>query len=222
MRYTRLRRAIESGTLIGTHGTPFHGNTEKIEEVQKKRKKNEGITRNSDLGPIRNGSGIPSGRNPGNEAALSEHHLSPGLSDGDELSVSRKHSKDVRKLTTNANFKTLISRPTVNESRRFDLTQQAKSVIATDFSCPLCIGLPNVQPLGDRGIMICHEGLKYSHAGRCNDTTVDMPGLVETPKDLLGDAAVSNKPSSSKVKFHSKDWVQDKWTQAIRIPKPGE
>lgn len=25
MRYTRLRRAIESGTLIGTHGTPFQG-----------------------------------------------------------------------------------------------------------------------------------------------------------------------------------------------------
>lgn len=39
MRYTRLRRAIESGTLIGTHGTPFQGGVDKILEAQKKRKR---------------------------------------------------------------------------------------------------------------------------------------------------------------------------------------
>lgn len=39
MRYTRLRRQIESGTLIGTHGTPFAGGAEKIAEAYKKRKR---------------------------------------------------------------------------------------------------------------------------------------------------------------------------------------
>ncbi|KAI9675181.1 MAG: hypothetical protein M1829_003541 [Trizodia sp. TS-e1964] len=39
MRYTRLRRAIEGGTLIGTHGTPFLGGADKIAEAQKKRKR---------------------------------------------------------------------------------------------------------------------------------------------------------------------------------------
>lgn len=38
MRYTRLRRAIEGVTLIGTHGTPFQGGAEKNAEAQKKRK----------------------------------------------------------------------------------------------------------------------------------------------------------------------------------------
>jgi hypothetical protein len=38
MRYTRLRRQIESGTLIGTHGTPFAGGAEKIAKALKKRK----------------------------------------------------------------------------------------------------------------------------------------------------------------------------------------
>lgn len=38
MRYTRLRRAIESGTLIGTHGTPFQGGSEKNIQAQKKPK----------------------------------------------------------------------------------------------------------------------------------------------------------------------------------------
>ncbi len=39
MRYTRLRRAIENGTLIGTHGTPFQGGAAKISEAQRKRKR---------------------------------------------------------------------------------------------------------------------------------------------------------------------------------------
>ena len=38
MRYTRLRRQIEGGTLIGTRGKPFHGGAEKIAQSQKKRK----------------------------------------------------------------------------------------------------------------------------------------------------------------------------------------
>jgi len=39
MRYTRLRRQIEGGTLIGTHGTPFSGVTEKMSPDVRKRKK---------------------------------------------------------------------------------------------------------------------------------------------------------------------------------------
>ena len=39
MRYTRLRRAIENGTLIGTHGTPFQGSADKNIEAQRKRKR---------------------------------------------------------------------------------------------------------------------------------------------------------------------------------------
>lgn len=41
MRYTRLRRQIESGTLIGTHGTPFPSDkvVEKNAEAGRKRKR---------------------------------------------------------------------------------------------------------------------------------------------------------------------------------------
>lgn len=39
MRFTRLRRAIEDGTLIDTHGKHFQGNVDKIADTQKKRKK---------------------------------------------------------------------------------------------------------------------------------------------------------------------------------------
>jgi len=41
MRYTRLRRQIEGGTLIGTHGTPFLGPTEKLSTPLGKRKRLE-------------------------------------------------------------------------------------------------------------------------------------------------------------------------------------
>ncbi|OBT42586.1 hypothetical protein VE00_07108 [Pseudogymnoascus sp. WSF 3629] len=41
MRYTRLRRQIESGTLIGTHGTPFQRAGEKGGEGNGKRKRGE-------------------------------------------------------------------------------------------------------------------------------------------------------------------------------------
>ncbi|KAL8831456.1 MAG: hypothetical protein Q9191_000867 [Dirinaria sp. TL-2023a] len=39
MRFTRLRRAIEDGTLIDTHGKHFQGSSDKIAEAQKKRKR---------------------------------------------------------------------------------------------------------------------------------------------------------------------------------------
>ena len=39
MRFTRLRRAIEDGTLIDNHGKQFQGGADKIAEAQKKRKK---------------------------------------------------------------------------------------------------------------------------------------------------------------------------------------
>ena len=60
MRYTRFRRAIESGTLIGTHGTPFQGGADKIVEAQKKRKRlmrNARLGQEDDLGPIQTRSG---------------------------------------------------------------------------------------------------------------------------------------------------------------------
>ena len=44
MRYTRLRRQIENGTLIGTHGTPFQGGAEKIAEAQRKRRRSVGLS----------------------------------------------------------------------------------------------------------------------------------------------------------------------------------
>ena len=63
MRYTRLRRAIEGGTLIGTHGTPFQAGAEKVVEVGKKRKRHLHSTRVEEVddgAPIatRSGSGI--------------------------------------------------------------------------------------------------------------------------------------------------------------------
>lgn len=39
MRYTRLRRQIEGGTLIGSHGIPFSGGAHKIAQVSEKRKR---------------------------------------------------------------------------------------------------------------------------------------------------------------------------------------
>jgi len=39
MRFTRLRRAIEDGTLIDTHGKQFQGSADKVADTQKKRKK---------------------------------------------------------------------------------------------------------------------------------------------------------------------------------------
>ena len=53
MRYTRLRRAIESGTLIGTHGTPFQGGAEKSLEVRKKRKGLLHVTRAEEVDTLK-------------------------------------------------------------------------------------------------------------------------------------------------------------------------
>lgn len=39
MRFTRLRRAIEDGTLIDTHGKHFQGSADKFANTRKKRKK---------------------------------------------------------------------------------------------------------------------------------------------------------------------------------------
>jgi len=39
MRYTRLRRQIENGTLIGTHGIPFQRGADKAIETPRKRKR---------------------------------------------------------------------------------------------------------------------------------------------------------------------------------------
>ncbi|MCJ1466350.1 hypothetical protein MMC07_004969 [Pseudocyphellaria aurata] len=69
MRYTRLRRAIESGTLIGTHGTPFQGGTDKTTEARRKRNKRSDdsdeesafVTRTPIGGRLPHGSGFSKG-----------------------------------------------------------------------------------------------------------------------------------------------------------------
>ena len=50
MRFTRLRRAIEDGTLVGTHGKQFQGCAAESTPVRRKRK------RKSSLEPISDGS----------------------------------------------------------------------------------------------------------------------------------------------------------------------
>ena len=61
MRYTRLKRAIEGGTLIGTHGTPFQGTPEKPANTQTKRKRPTRdeilLDDDHDVGPIQTRSG---------------------------------------------------------------------------------------------------------------------------------------------------------------------
>ena len=79
MRYTRLRRAIEGGTLIGTHGTPFQGTPEKVAKAQQKRKKpveGEMTADGDDIGPIHTRSGKRIIRKPRESTGSSEGAVS--------------------------------------------------------------------------------------------------------------------------------------------------
>ena len=78
MRYTRLRRQIESGTLIGTHGTPFTGSADKIYEASTKRKRpNSTKTSSSDADETEEEE--PLSRKPrGNEAAVGREKVANG------------------------------------------------------------------------------------------------------------------------------------------------
>ena len=76
MRYTRLRRAIESGTLIGTHGTPFQGGADKAVEPRKKRKKMPDDSDEEDAPVLRTPTGGRPGRKSPSKVVKSEE-LSP-------------------------------------------------------------------------------------------------------------------------------------------------
>ena len=96
MRYTRLRRAIESGTLIGTHGTPFQGVTDKESGHQKKRKQPSLSARSegtADLGPIQTRSGNSFERKAKVEEASSHESATGGTSEEDELPLIKKRVK---------------------------------------------------------------------------------------------------------------------------------
>ncbi|KAI4135527.1 MAG: hypothetical protein LQ347_000600 [Umbilicaria vellea] len=96
MRYTRLRRAIESGTLIGTHGTPFQGAAEKETGHQKRRKvpllsaRNEGT---ADLSPMHTRSGYSYERKTKLEEAPANGSVSDGTSADDERTPTKKRTK---------------------------------------------------------------------------------------------------------------------------------
>ncbi|KAI9759740.1 MAG: 3'-5'-exoribonuclease [Chaenotheca gracillima] len=103
MRYTRLRRAIESGTLIGTRGTPFNnGNAGKTTDVSKKRKrttdsgtpKDEEVapTGQEDVGILQTRSGSRFSRNQTTEPYLSDNLASDEDSEYDNLSSRRSPS----------------------------------------------------------------------------------------------------------------------------------
>lgn len=96
MRYTRLRRAIEGGTLIGTHGTPFQGAADKETGHQKRRRapllsvRNEGTT---DLSPMHIRSGYSFERKTSLEEAPANGSVSDGTSEDDELTPVKKRNK---------------------------------------------------------------------------------------------------------------------------------
>ena len=96
MRYTRLRRAIEGGTLIGTHGTPFQGTTDKETGHHKRRKKPLLSARSeqiADLGPIHTRSGSCFERINKLERVSADGFATGGSSEEDDLPLFKKRSK---------------------------------------------------------------------------------------------------------------------------------
>ena len=99
MRYTRLRRSIEDGTLIGTHGTPFQGGAEKIANAQRKRKTNRqnSDTCEDDPPSSRSGSRIKRDGNDENSLTEKAEYLTRNEDDrltrADQL-VKREESKN--------------------------------------------------------------------------------------------------------------------------------
>ena len=96
MRYTRLRRAIESGTLIGTNGAPFQGATDKETGHQKRRKKTLLSARNegtADLGPMQTRSGNSFERRPKLEEVSANESAADGTSEEDELPLAKKRTR---------------------------------------------------------------------------------------------------------------------------------
>ena len=107
MRYTRLRRAIEDGTLIGTNGAPFQSGADKIAEAQKKRKRPTTSFEMDDAmtnGPIHTRSG--------NRLTRPTHSDLPSLDDNEDLEptgegdtplVKRRASSTTDRLLTPKN-----------------------------------------------------------------------------------------------------------------------
>ncbi|KAI9780245.1 MAG: hypothetical protein M1839_006805 [Geoglossum umbratile] len=100
MRYTRLRRHIVDGTLIGTHGTPFQGGPERGAQSQGKRKKNSrGTLKEEEEGPdfIQTRSGICIERRPKSELEASDEYETDSDDERDEMPLAkRRTASDVR------------------------------------------------------------------------------------------------------------------------------
>lgn len=105
MRYTRLRRAIESGTLTGTHGTPFQGGQEKPADATKKRRRSslseevkaqKGTWNEDDFAVIRTRSGSRIGRAINSKEEYMENLESDEDSD-DELPLVKRRASVLKR-----------------------------------------------------------------------------------------------------------------------------
>ncbi|KAI9762925.1 MAG: hypothetical protein M1840_001105 [Geoglossum simile] len=85
MRYTRLRRHIVNGTLIGTHGTPFQGGPERAAQAQGKRKKSSSMV----LGEESEGSGYTRARS---ESHRSDGYETDSGDEQDEMPLAKRRT----------------------------------------------------------------------------------------------------------------------------------
>lgn len=96
MRYTRLRRAIEGGTLIGTHGTPFQAGTETVDGSPKKRKKVMSVTKTcevDDFDSLGTCSNIQLGRTDSVKNGSSNKNTADGVRAANDMSREKKCAK---------------------------------------------------------------------------------------------------------------------------------
>lgn len=104
MRYTRLRRAIESGTLIGTHGTPFQGNadkpTDKPTDIQKKPKKSPGASGEQDTRIAQEHKNAREIRKPESLVSPSDYEDVAQMSDTEDTPTKGKNESVNEVLTT--------------------------------------------------------------------------------------------------------------------------
>lgn len=94
MRYTRLKRQIEGGTLIGTHGTPFAGGAEKIAEAMRKRKKGGGGQNAFKNDENRNSSSVESDRGESDNIYETAGGEDKGREDGGRKRVAKVKIED--------------------------------------------------------------------------------------------------------------------------------
>ena len=99
MRYTRLRKSIEDGTLVGTHGKPFQGAGEKIAAAKKKRKRapnSDQVTEDEESGPICTRTGGGNMKSPGSNHSAEESNAL-GTNDEDDMPRPKKRAKAMPK-----------------------------------------------------------------------------------------------------------------------------